>query len=152
MEEVKDEWFKHFNRFLKRNKIYNEFMSCFREQKYERIHCIPQNQLLPNYIEIIKDYWKHSWYKSFGALFLTLDSFKWVNSNYDVPKYFTKKWCTICFKWGLYCIQHNIEICSMREFIRVVGYWNGNNWIDWKLITEEENMILNHIKLKYKLA
>lgn len=148
---LKDEWFKHFRTFLKINNLYKEFMECFQNQKFYRIHYGIWNDFRPNYIKVMKQYClKNDNYREFGAMVLTFSSFKWVDVKRIFPTEFTKKWCTAGFKWGLYCIEHNIEICTLKRFIELVNYWEGEDWIEKSMLTEHEIAMFKSIEEKLK--
>ena len=147
--KLKDEWFKHFRIFLKTNDFYKEFMECFRKQQYRIVHYNLYEDARPNYIKIMRKYYeRHIDYEEFGAMIFTFNSFKWAEGGVKVPLSFTKKWCTVGFKWGLYCIEHNIEICSIARFIQLIDYWVKEKWIEYSMITKHENKLFDEIKEK----
>lgn len=146
MELIKDEWFKHFRIFLEINGFYKEFMECFQKQQYIPIHYF-YNKTRLNYIRIMRSYCSHSiYYEEFKALRLTFESFKWVENGYNFPIEFTMKWCTVSFKWGLYCIKHNIEICSNERFIMLAKYWKDQHWINDSMISKHERKLFDNLK------
>jgi len=145
--KLKDEWFKHFRLFLKENNLYKEFIENFRAQKYLPIHYGIRGMPIPNYIDIMRNYFeKTSPHTVFGAMVFTFDSFKWVEGTHKFPIEFTKKWCTVSFKWGLYCIEHGIEICSINRFARLVEYWESQRWMDYSIITNDEIKQFDKVK------
>ena len=145
---LKDEWFKHFRIFLKTNGLYNEFMECFKNQKYGSMHSL-EGEHRPNYIKVMrKDDYAMYTYEEFNAMVFTFASFTWVKFDCNIPYEFTIKWCTVGFKWGLYCLKHNIEICSLSRFLYLYRYWDGEKWLDYSLITDEEKQILEEAKDK----
>jgi hypothetical protein len=145
--EISDKVFKEFRTFLKVNGLYKDFMECFREQKYwNSTCCLPKESFvfLPNYIKLIrKNYKSLQKYERHGAMALTFVSFNWVNGG-CVPLDFTRKWCTVNAKWGLYCISNDIGIGREDEFKRLITYWNGKNWIDPYLLSQDEKTILKY--------
>jgi hypothetical protein len=154
MIELKDEWFKHFRTFLKTNGFYKDFMECFSKQAYEERHHGLENQFRPNYIKVMRrdsstDIMQS--YEEFGAMIFTFASFIWVKGGAVIPLEFTVKWCTVAFKWGLYCVKNKLEICSMERFIQLYNYWNAGHWIDDDMLTEEEENLLEDIKEEVKL-
>lgn len=146
--EIKDEWFKHFRTFLKQNGLYAEFMECFRKQAYHPIY--EGDYLIRNFPQSIKERWGISGHREFGAMVMTFDSFHWVLGSKEVPREFTNKWCTVGLKWGLYCIEHNLEICTMKRFVQLFYYWDGNGWIVHDMLSESENKIIVDLLNEYK--
>ena len=147
--EFKDEWFKHFRTFLKQNGLYAEFMECFRKQAYVPLHT-EEYQFIRNFPQSIKKRWGVGGHSEFGAMVMTFDSFTWVIGGREIPREFTDKWCTVGFKWGLYCIEHNLEICTIRRFIELMDYWNRNGWIDKLMLSENELKLIEKLKNEYK--
>ena len=146
--EIKDEWFKHFRTFLKQNGLYEEFMECFRKQAYYPIHY--GNYLIRNFPQSIRDRWGNGYHNEFGAMIMTFDSFTWVIGGSKIPREFTNKWCTVGLKWGLYCIEHKLEICAIKRFIELFHYWNGNGWIVQDMLNESENKTIEDLIIKYQ--
>ena len=147
--EIKDEWFKHFRTFLKQNGLYEEFMECFRKQAYFPLHT-EKCKFIRNFPQSIKKRWGRSEHREFGAMVMTFDSFTWVIGGTAIPREFTSKWCTVGFKWGLYCIEHKLEICTMRRFVELVDFWNRNGWINKLMLSENELKLIEELKNKYK--
>ena len=148
--EIKDEWFKYFRTFLKENNLYNDFVRCFRNQTYHPIHWFGENEIIRNYKRAMTKRWKVTSHKEFGAMVLTFDSFTWVLGGYNIPREFTKKWCTVGLKWGLYCISHKLEICSLTRFAQLIDYWNRQGWIDKLMLSENELKLIEKLKNEYK--
>lgn len=147
--EFKDEWFKHFRIFLKKNYLYKDFMECFQRQQFISKHEGLEYNLRPNYIKIMKEYCiKDQSHDEFGAMRFMLDSFAWVAIS--IPRDFTVRWCTVSYKWGLYCIDHNIPICSMERFVELINYWNRNNWINPHSVSKKERKIYDRVESMVK--
>ena len=147
--EIKDEWFKHFRTFLKQNDLYKEFMECFRKQAYVPLHT-EECQFIRNFPQSIKKRWGLGWHNEFGAMVMIFDSFTWVFGGKAIPREFTDKWCTVGLKWGLYCIEHNLEICTIRRFIELLHYWEGNGWIIQDMLSDSENKLIEDLIIKYQ--
>ena len=150
--ELKDEWFKYFRIFLKKNYLYKDFMECFQRQKFNVLHYGLEDYFRPNYIKIMKEYCiKDQSHDEFGAMRLTLDSFTWVDGFFSrIPNNFTVRWCTVGYRWGLYCIGHNIPICSMERFVELINYWNRNNWINPHSVSKKERKIYDRVESMVK--
>jgi hypothetical protein len=149
--KLKDEWFKHFRIFLKKNYLYKDFMECFQRQQFRPKHKGLEHNLRPNYIKIMKEYCiKDQSHEEFGAMSLTFDSFTWVETFADIPRDFTVRWCTVSYRWGLYCIDHNIPICSMERFVELINYWNSNNWINPHSVSKKERKIYDRVESMVK--
>ena len=106
--EFNEEWFKYFRAFLKENNLLKDFLECFRKQDYVRKFA---TETISNYREIMRkryDMW-YNHYNCFGAMSFTFDSFTWVDFQVNIPIEFTRRWCTICLKWGFYCLKNNLE-------------------------------------------
>lgn len=136
--EITDEEIRHFRKFLKENNLYMDYLNCLVRQKYHSLH--NDVGLIPN----LKKLMERSTHKEFGVMCFIFDAFTWVISG--IPKEFTQKWCTVGFKWGLYCIEHNLKICTMRRFIELMDYWNGNGWIDKFMLSENELKLIEELK------
>ena len=148
--ELTDDIFKHFRIFLKVNNLYADFMECFRTQKYEWSHEIFINELVPNFIRIMKNYAAsgRSGYEEFGAMIITFGAFNWANGN-SIPISFTRRWCTTCLKWGLYCFERKIKICQLHKLQFLMKYWNSNSWIDpYMLDTKEMTFIKERFAIR----
>lgn len=148
--ELTDEVFKEFRTFLKINGLYKDFMECFRAQKYWYSSCcMPKENIAPlvNYVDAIREHVKNVvTYHEYGALILTFISFNWANGGF-IPMEFTRKWCTVGVKWGLYCINKGINIGKDNnyEFKRLLSYWNGKSWIDPYLLSKDERTMLKNM-------
>lgn len=150
MEKLTIDVFRHFRFFLKKNKIYNLFMRNFRTQPYDNIHCI--DSLIPNYIQIMMkdsvDGIGNRYFKEFGAMHLIFRSFNW-SGDCCTTKTNSKHWATVGLKWALYCIRHNIDICTDERLGRLIEYWNSNGWINISKLSFEDKIIVNQLKRKY---
>ncbi len=150
MEKLTLDVFKHFRFFLKKNKIYDLFMRNFRNQPYEKIHNV--DIFLPNYIDIMREYstthMGKEYLSGYGALYLTFRSFCWANRGYETPDSWSKYWATICLKWALYCIRHNIEICTDEKLRILIRYWDSCKWIDMSKLSFQDRIIVNQLKEK----
>jgi hypothetical protein len=153
--ELTDEVFKEFRTFLKINGLYKDFMDNFRAQRHSvRGDCSAYQSYgdkwstLTNYKDVMRGYSssKSNNYKNFGAMILTFASFNWANGG-CVPIDFTRKWCTVGVKWGLYCINKGINIGGDNnyEFKRLLSYWNGMSWIDPYLLSKDERTMLKNM-------
>ena len=147
--ELTDDIFKQFRTFLKANNLYKDFMDCFRSQTYYTGNFtveLPKETIL-NYIAAMK---RNSHYLEYGAMSLTFASFNWCNIYYnghyiDVPIEFTRRWCTVGVKWGLYCRAKKIEICRDEELSRLIRYWNEDKkWIDPYMLDSNELQTLKN--------
>ena len=148
MDKLTNKEFRHFRLFLKKNKIYDEFMKCFREQKYKQIHNV--DGFFTDYMKTMNEYstsnkGEHA-IEGYGALILTFNSFTWVWFN--IPEHFTRHWCTISLKWALYCLKHGIETCTVLELKHLIEHWSRQNWINSNEITFFEKTLIKQI-LRY---
>lgn len=150
MEKLTIDVFRHFRFFLKKNKQYDLFMRNFRRQPFQVYHVFDSK--IPNYIQImIKDSVDgggKEYLKEFGAMHLIFRSFNWTG-DYGTPKTNSKHWATIGLKWALYCIRHNIDICTDERLGRLIEYWDSNGWIDISKLSFEDKIIVNQLKRKY---
>ena len=147
--KLTDDIFKQFRTFLKANGLYKDFMECFRSQTYYngRFTATFPREAIPNYISVMKNYNNHaSSYAEYGAMVLTFASFNWCNDiETKPPLEFTRRWCTVGAKWGLYCRANNIEICDDEELSRLIRYWNEDkSWIDPYMLSYEELDVLKY--------
>jgi hypothetical protein len=147
--ELTDDIFKQFRTFLKANNLYKDFMDCFRSQTYYngRFTVILPREAIPNYISVMKNYNGHaSSYAEYGAMVLTFATFNWCNDiETKPPLEFTRRWCTVGVKWGLYCRANNIEICRDEELSRLIRYWNEDKkWIDPYMLDSNELQTLKN--------
>jgi len=152
MEKLTLDVFKHFRFFLKKNKIYDLFMRNFRSQPYEKIHNV--DAFLPNYINIMREYsttrMGKEYLSVYGAMYLTFRSFCWANrAAYKTPNSWSKYWATICLKWALYCIRHNIEICTDEDLGRLIEYWDSCKWIDISKLSFQDRIVIQQLKCKH---
>ena len=139
--------FRQFRLFLKKNKIYDEFMKCFREQRYNQIHNV--DGFFTDYIKTMNEYstsnkGEHA-FREFGAMIFTLDSFTWQMGFANIPEQFTRHWCTVSLKWALYCLKHDIDICTIPRLKTLVEYWDRQNWINSNEITFFEKTLIKQI-------
>ena len=122
-------------------------MECFREQRYHTSSwgLDVSAQPLPNYMIVMREYVKSKYnnYSGFGVMVFTFASFNWVNGG-GVPLPFTKKWCTVNLKWGIYCRINSLEICDDDELKRLIIYWNNQGWIDPYLLSREERVFIKN--------
>lgn len=150
MEKLTLDVFKHFRFFLKKNKQYDLFMRNFREQPFETLHVF--DSVLPNYIQIMmkdsSDGGGKEYFKEFGAMHLIFRSFNWTG-DCSTTKISVKHWATVGLKWALYCIKHNIDICTDERLCRLIIYWGTNGWIDISKLSFEDKIIVKQLKQKY---
>lgn len=149
MEKLTIDVFKHFRFFLKKNKQYDLFMRNFRRQPFQIYHVFDSK--IPNYIQIMMkdsvDGVGKEYFKEFGAMHLIFRSFKWAE-DYSTSKT-TKHWATVGLKWALYCIRHNIDICTDERLGRLIEYWASNGWIDISNLSFEDRIIVKQLGQKY---
>jgi hypothetical protein len=84
-------------------------------------------------------------YNRYGAMSFTFDSFTWADFKVKIPIEFTRRWCTICLKWGFYCLKKDLEICPLWDFVNLYDYWKTKGWIEFEMITAEENTIYEKV-------
>ena len=142
--EFNEEWFKYFRAFLRENGLLKDFLECFRKQDYVRKF---DTETISNYREIMRKRYDNNYYfyNRYGAMYFTFDSFTWVDSKVKIPIEFTRRWCTICLKWGFYCLKNDLEICPLWDFVRLYDYWTANGWIEFEMITAEEDSIYKKV-------
>jgi hypothetical protein len=139
MEKLTINVFKHFRFFLKKNKQYDLFMRNFRRQPIQVYHVFDSK--IPNYIQIMMkdsvDGCGKEYFNEFGAMHLIFRSFNW-SGDYSTNKTSSKHWATVGLKWALYCIRHNIDICTDERLGRLIEYWDSNgfseSWDEYQIL------------------
>jgi hypothetical protein len=84
------------------------------------------------------------YFMEFGAMHLIFRSFYWAYNTTS-----SKHWATVGLKWALYCIRHNIDICTDERFGKLIEYWDSNGWIDINKLSFEDKIIVRQLKYKY---
>ena len=150
MEQVSTETYRKFRAFLKRHDAYEDFMVQFIEQKYRKIILHKNVCFRPNFIKEMNEHFKddngNQQLESYGALVFAFECFKWVVGERNVPKNYTKRWCTLLgVKWALYCVKNNIPICKTQELARLLKWWDKNEWIDTTKLSLFEKALIRQI-------
>ena len=145
---IPKEVYRHFRLFLKKNGLYTEFMTYFKKQPYGKIHRFSNDDPFPNYMKIMDEYSLSAsgkpYWTEFRAMFLIFRSFAWggVQTEWD------KRWATVGLKWALYCIKHNIKICTDERLGRLIKYWERSKWIEIGKFSFKDRLIIQQLKYK----